>query len=143
MTNFRAVVRELNEQPSCTIYIVKASNWSNVFTPHLSDTLCKVKSVSFPSHCSHELSHDTLRVGENRNKLSIGPVALYCMLKHDYDVIHCSIRTLFSPNVQINAYRPKCSERIDFWTVSKDIGQLSNTTQTVVFLQNSSVLFFK
>ena len=61
-------------------------------------------------------------------------------LKHDYDVIHFSFCTLFSPNVQINAYRPKCSERIDSWTVSKDIGQLANTTQTVVFLKSSSVL---
>ena len=72
---------------------------------------------------------------------------VYCRfketLKHNYDVIHCSFRTLFSSNVQINAYRPKCSERIDFWTVSKDIGQLANTTRTVVFLRSSSVLFFK
>ena len=54
--------------------------------------------------------------------------------KHDYDAIHCSFRTLYSPNVQINAYRPKCSERIDFLTVSKNIGQLTNTIQTIVFL---------
>ena len=93
-----------------------------------------------------------------RNKLNITYYSLYIcpgattlhfvinilhLLKHDYDVIHCSVRPLFSPNVQINVYRPKCSERIDFWTVSKDIGQLANTTQTVVFLQSSSVLFFK
>ena len=41
---------------------------------------------------------------------------------------------IISWNVQINAYRPKSYERIDFWTVSKNIGQLANTTQTVVIL---------
>ena len=41
---------------------------------------------------------------------------------------------IISWNVQINAYRPKSYDRIDFWTVSKNIGQLANTftTQTVV-----------
>ena len=39
-----------------------------------------------------------------------------------------------SQNVQINPYSPKMQEWVDFWTGSKTIGQLANTTQTVVIL---------
>ena len=50
-------------------------------------------------------------------------------LKHDYDIFS----SIISPNVRINAYCPKCSERIEILDSKLNIGQKAYTTQNIVF----------
>jgi len=65
--------------------------------------------------------------------VSVRRFPINIMLKHEYEVSHCSFRTLFYRMYRQALTVQNVPNRSSFWTVSKNIGQLAKTTQNVVF----------